>query len=66
MANENSDDFAQAIRLLHVVRAWAHTQREQLDPARQDPLYPAEGQRVLLFSEVSKLLDRYPYEPIEK
>lgn len=62
MDNE-TDDFKQALRLLHVVRAWAHSPGTSHDPAREDPLYPLADQRVLLFGEVNKLLERYPYQP---
>jgi len=63
MDNGNSDDFAQAIRLLHVIRAWAHTPGTRHDPARADPLYPAPNQRVIMFGEVNRLLERHPYQP---
>jgi hypothetical protein len=62
-------EFRQAIRLLHVVRAWAGTPNAAHDPARQDPLYPMKHdslQQRPLLGAINDLLVKYPYEPISK
>jgi hypothetical protein len=61
----NEEDFRQAIRLLHVTRAWIGTPRSEPDPANLDPLYPMQHdlarQRPLL-GAINDLLVKYPYE----
>lgn len=61
-------DLQQAIRLLHIVRAYTRTPGNQPDPARRDPLYPNGSNDVpFLWREIDKLLEKYPYKlPKEK
>jgi hypothetical protein len=58
------DDLKEAVRLLHIVRAWFWRSSDEKDSARVDPLYPAGVARTSkapLFAAITALLDRHPY-----
>lgn len=61
----NPNDYATAIRLLHVIRAWSRTPSNEPNSARVDPLYPMRNGRGEIWKEIDGLLERHPYgEPL--
>jgi hypothetical protein len=63
--NRQSEELAHTVRLLHVVRAWSSTPGDEINPAREDILYPLNNGKNELWKEINKLLDRHPYRSLK-
>lgn len=60
-------DFKQALRLLHVYRAWECISALEPSAARDDPLFPIagnpDGDRKMRVA-IRELLEKYPYPDV--